>query len=112
MAVGSDNSKAAVAAHLAMVHYQIEPGMRDIFELESPSSQNGEETIRLLEVNGNSTGEGIYPLFFGAHPARGVPFPSVIVEVTPEEFEKIKLDPSQLPNGWRLGKRFDPPTAQ
>jgi hypothetical protein len=40
------------------------------------------------------------PLQFGAAPSIGVPFPTVIVEVTPDEFQKIQAKELKLPSGW------------
>ena len=42
------------------------------------------EPIKLLEVNENTVAAGVMPLYFGPAPASGIPYPSVIVEVTGE----------------------------
>ena len=101
-----DRSKDTAAEYLAQAHYAVEPGIRLIVRLESSpdAESSSKEPIKLLEVNENTTTDGIRPVFFGAHPASGVPYPSVIVEVTPGEYEEIRRRPSLLPNGWRLGR--------
>jgi hypothetical protein len=43
------------------------------------------------------------PLKFDAAPASGIDYPSVIVEVTPDEYESIKKNELSLPIGWFLG---------
>jgi hypothetical protein len=101
-------SREAVAERLAQAHYAVDPDIELITRLESPGSVEAEarEPIKLLEVTPITTPSGIIPVFFGPQPASGIPFPCVIIEVTPEEFSAIAEDPSKLPNGWRLGKRF------
>jgi hypothetical protein len=103
-----DRSKEAVAQRLAEAHYAIEPGIELIIQLVAFPDRESDpkEPIKLLEVNQNTTADGIHPVFFGAHAASGIFYPSVIVEVTPEEYEHIRHDPASLPNGWRLDREF------
>ncbi len=103
-----DRSKDAVAHRLAEAHYAIEPGIELIVQLEAAAEREADpkEPIKLLEVNQNTTADGIRPVFFGPHTASDIFYPSVIVEITPDEYEKIQHDPSCLPNGWRLGHEF------
>ena len=49
---------------------------------------------------------GIMPLYFGPVPSSGIPYPSVIVEVTPDEFERIKVKELELPNGWAIAEEY------
>jgi hypothetical protein len=98
-----------VAERLAQVHYRVEPGIRGIYALTSGNPLD--RTIRLLEVNPDTIASGIVPVGFGAHPPSGIHFPSVIVEVTPREFEDVKSGVLPLPDGWRLGDSFARPTA-
>ena len=48
----------------------------------------------------------IMPIEFGPAPASGVHFPSIILEVTPDEYEKIKTGELVLPNGWEIGEEI------
>lgn len=41
-----------------------------------------------------------------------IPFPSVIVEVTPEEYQKVKRKLLKLPDGWSLGPALPKPDQQ
>ncbi len=50
------------------------------------------------------------PLHFGPAPASGILFPSIIVEVTPEEFDRIKRNELKLPKGWTIGEELPKPT--
>ena|SRR5579871_3557997 len=91
------------ARRLAEAHYRIEPEISGIYPLASGDSTD--RTIRLLEVNANTVPSGIMPVGFGPHPPSGIPFPSVIVEVTPREFDDLKRGKLTLPDGWTLGRR-------
>jgi hypothetical protein len=101
-------SKDEAAKELAQKHYQVEEGLTKVFRITSnPELEvNPGEPIKLLEVNAATVPSGVMPLHFGPAPASGIPYSSVIVEVTPEEFEKIKTHEIRLPNGWVLGEEF------
>lgn len=101
-------SKSDVARTLAHAHYQVEPGLVQIVQLlASPEKENDPtEPIKLLEINENTTSDGIRPIFFGPRPAHGISFPSVIVEITPDEFDEVRKNPSLLPNDWSLGEEI------
>lgn len=90
------------AESLAQIHYRVEPGMICIHEIES---DDGKDEIKLLEVNTNTFSAGIMPLRFDAVPTSGIHFPSVIVEVSPAEYEQIKRQELKLPEGWKMGRR-------
>ena len=104
-------SKEEVAKKLAEKHYEIEEGITQIFRITRPGFVEGasSEPIRLLEVNVHTIPTGIMPLYFGPNPASGFPFPSVIVEVTPDELEQIKSHELQLHDGWALGEELARP---
>jgi len=96
--------KAKAVKELAKKHYQIEPGMKRIFRITATAAVEVADTepIKLLEVNENTVSLGVMPLGFDAIPARGIPFPSVIIEVTPAELEQIQAKELKLPDGWSL----------
>jgi hypothetical protein len=59
------------------------------------------EPIKLLDVNAAIVATGsVEPFAFS--PSESIPFPTVIAEVTPEEFERIQRAELMLPNGWSL----------
>lgn len=96
---------------LAEKHYQIESGVREIVQLDQQVEcelDRGKKIV-LLEVNENTVPSGIVPIEFGPAPESGINYPSVIVEVTPEEFEQIKTNELPLPNGWSLGNPISNP---
>ena len=58
----------------------------------------------------NTVESGVMPLHFGPAPASGIPYSSIIVEVTPSEFEKIRTHELRLPDGWEIGEELPRPT--
>ncbi len=106
-----DGSKDAVALRLAQSHYAVERGITKVVRLlaEPEQERDPREPVKLLEVNLDTTADGIRPVFFGPHSGSGIFYPSVIVEVTEDEFQDILQNPGLLPNGWRLGGELPPP---
>ncbi|HEV3257149.1 MAG TPA: hypothetical protein VG013_09740, partial [Gemmataceae bacterium] len=105
------DDRAQVARALAKKHYQAEAGLQRIFRLTGSAEVEVRpvEPIKLLEVNANTIPSGVLPVSFGPAPASGVPYPSVIVEVSPEEFNKIQAHELPLPKGWVLGEEMPKP---
>jgi hypothetical protein len=103
--------KTDAARKLAATHYEVEAGITQIFRvIGRPDAEvRPEEPIKLLEVNQYSIPSGIMPLHFDAAPARGIHFPSVIIEVTPKEFDKIQSRELHLPLGWTIGDLLPKP---
>jgi hypothetical protein len=102
------SDKDEVAKKLANKHYDIEPGITRIFKLRDRPELEGLSSapIKLLEVNSDTAPSGIMPLHFGPMPGSGIPYPSVIVEVTPDEFERIKAHELKLPDGWTIDEEY------
>jgi hypothetical protein len=102
------DERAEVAKELAKMHYQAEAGLQRIFRLTGSVEveMRPVEPIKLLEVNANTVPSGVMPVQFGPAPASGIPYPSVIVEVSPEEFQRIQMEKLKLPKGWRLGEEM------
>jgi hypothetical protein len=103
-------TKDDVAIALAQAHYEGQPGLQAIYRLMRADDENDpQEPIKLLEVNEDTVAVGIQPVSFGPHPASGVHYPSVIVEVTPEEFQQIQQHELALPHDWRIGQPYARP---
>ncbi len=117
LGVGADQANATEASdavrELAMRHYEIEDGLVQIFRVIDSNALelDEDEPIKLLEVNANTPETGIMPLYFGPVPASGIPFASVIIEVSPNEFEKIKSNELQLPEGWTIAEEIPRPAV-
>ena len=92
------------AHHLAAKHYEIEPGMKGIYWVVSSHEEavDVNEPVKLLEINENTIPAGIQPLHFSAAPMSGIPYPTVIIEVTPNEFVAIENREIPLPEGWTI----------
>jgi hypothetical protein len=101
-------AKRAAAKELAKKHYEVEDGLMRIFRLTGKAEVevSRSEPIKLLEVNENTVPSGVMPLHFGPVPAIGIPFPSIIVEVTPDEFTKITARELKLPKDWEIGEEL------
>ncbi len=104
-------SRDHAAKELAHKHYQLEPGITHVirFSRQDEAELVHAEPIKLLEVNAHTVTSGIMPLRFGPEPESGLPYPTVIVEVTPEEFEKIKRSELKLPEGWEMEEELPRP---
>ena len=100
-----DGRERELRKRLALAHYTSEPGIAAIFTVLGKPADEAlpNEPIKLLEVNADTIASGIMPLGFDPAPASGFPFPSIIIEVTPEEMEKIRRHELALPHGWTLG---------
>lgn len=105
--------KDDVAARLAREHYKIEPGITRILRLSRADGNEDApgEPVKLLEVNEHTIPTGIQPLHFGPAPQHGITCPSVIIEVTPEEFARIERGELKLPAGWRVEADIPKPAA-
>ena len=108
-----DAFKDDVAKRLAEAHLAVEPGIVRVVRLRvhDDLEQDPEEPVKLLEVNEDTFAAGVRPLFFPPSAAHGIPYPAVIVEVTPDEFEQIEAGDLMLPNDWRMGEVLVPAAA-
>jgi len=98
-------SKPEFARTLANRHREIEPELIAAYRLEAPD-ETDRDPIKLLEVNRETIATGIMPLGFPPSPSRGVPYATVIVEITPEEFEQVQAGRLKLPRGWRIAEEI------
>jgi hypothetical protein len=107
-------TKDEEAKDLAIKHYEIETGMTHIFRVTGSADVEVRPTepIKLLEVNENTVPSGIMPIWFGPSPASGLHYSSVILEVTPDEFERIRNKELKLPNGWKVADLIPRPFAE
>jgi hypothetical protein len=106
-------SKDEEAKELARKHYQVETGLTQVFRLSGSAEVEfrPNEPIKLLEVNENTVPSGIMPIQFGPSPASGINYPSIIVEVTPDEFQQIQNHQLELPHGWKIGDSIPKPNT-
>jgi hypothetical protein len=95
--------KDEVATMLAAAHRAADPKIVRIVRLVSEKEGEPGDPVKLLEVNPETSPSGVLPIAFAADPPT-VPFPSIVVEVTPEEFDRIVGHTLKLPHDWNLGK--------
>lgn len=106
-------TKDQVASNLADAHYRIERSIRKIFRVRNAATEgNGDDPIKLLEVNEATIPSGILPVYFGPHEPVGFTFASVVIDVTPDEFDQLQARRLALPNGWELGEELPRPEAE
>lgn len=87
---------------LAAAHRELEPTISRVFRILSSRESDPSEPLKLLEVNGATFASGILPIAFTAAPPE-VPFPSVVVEVSVEEFDQLQAGTLRLPFDWTVG---------
>src|SRR5579883_1142283 len=86
---------ADVARHLAEAHVREDPATRAVFLAEN------DVEVRLVEISGSvePTGE-VLPFRFAARPDRDVPYPSVVVLLSEDDWSQIEKGKPALPPGW------------
>lgn len=94
--MNADIKGAALA--LVRSHVEVDPNLRRVLLYNDPAA--GE--VRLLEiVQGSPNAGDVLPFRFAADPSRGVAFPVVVIELSPEEFARVEAgDELKLPSGW------------
>ncbi len=86
---------------LAAAHFRVEPDLSRVVRIVSADEDAPGEPIKLLEVNAATVATGSVEAF-GFAPTPAVPFPTLIAEVTPEEYSRIERNEIALPEGWSL----------
>ncbi len=100
-------NKRETAENLAKAHFGVEPHLKRIFLLEPLNEQDPTDPIRLLEVVEGTIERGIEPIAFTAAPGRGIEYPSVIVEISPREYQHIREGKLNLKDhGWEVGREL------
>ena len=102
-----NKSKSETAESLAKGHFEVEPNLKQIFLLEPIDEQDTNEPIKLLEIVEGTIERGIEPIAFAADPAHGIDYPSMIIEVSPSEFQHICDGKLNFGNrDWIVGKEL------
>jgi hypothetical protein len=86
-----------VAKNLATAHKQADPDIREIYLIEDPTGKE----IRLVEVSTSVGFTGsIMPFRFAARPDLDLPYPSVVILLSPEEKDLLDRRELDLPDAW------------
>ena len=96
------SEKEKVAQDLAQAHFDSESTVLRVLRLYSDKEGDPSEPIKLLEVNTATPSTGIMPVYFG--PSGQIPYASIVVEVTNDEFNEIQDGSRTLPHGWQIGQ--------
>lgn len=84
-----------VAKELAEAHRKEDPETLDIY------LANDQYEVRLVEVSKSLARMGeVLPFRFKARPDQGIPYASVVVLLSPEEWEELNAGKLSLPAGW------------
>lgn len=83
-------TKREAAKRLAILHGEAEPLLRRVFLLHSDRDGESSEPIKLLEVVDGAVEAGVMPIFFRADEKQGIEYPSVIVELSPFEYQQVE----------------------
>jgi hypothetical protein len=84
-----------VAKQLAEAHRKEDPATKAVFLAENLAE------VRLVEVSGSvSTSGEVLPFRFAARPDLGVPYASVVVLLSEDDWERIERGELWLPADW------------
>lgn len=99
-------SRDDCALGIARAHAEIDDGLLRAYRIFSAEDriESADVPIRILEVSEDAISAGILPVGFGSDPGSGIPYPLVVVQVTPSEFERLLADDLHLPEGWTLAE--------
>lgn len=92
----------ALAQWYATEHIKTDPGIRAVYYLPANSP---EREIRFIEVNdliGDRLDEALEPLDFGVEVGADAEHRLLVLDVTPDQWERIQQSALALPAGWSL----------
>jgi hypothetical protein len=101
-------TKDETARLLADAHFRLDQGITRIFRVVEADESDSSRPVKLLEVNPMTTEVGISPVGMTADPRRGVFHSSVVIEISPDEFECLQRGELKLPDNWRVGEELFP----
>ncbi len=95
--------RGAMARWYALEHRKTDPGIVSIHYLPTNA---GEREIRLIEVNrliGSRNDDALEPIDFGIDTGMESAHKLFVLDVTPEQWERIQKKELGLPANWSLG---------
>lgn len=101
-------TKAQTAQSLATAHFRMDQGISRIFRLVGPKESENSDPVKLLEINSMTPEAGILPVALGPSVAHGIVYPTVVIEITPGEFDLLEHGALQLPDGWKVEEELLP----
>lgn len=84
-----------VARELATMHRQEDPETEEVYLADA------DDEVRLVEVSRSIPWSGeILPFRFTPRPDQGIPYPSIVILLNPDEWEALRSGKLALPKGW------------
>jgi len=99
-------TKEQTAQALANAHFALDEDLTHIFRVIEPDEINPLRPVKLLEICSSTPEMGISPVGFNADPARGIFHPSVIIEVSPAEYDRLQRGELTLPHKWTISEEL------
>jgi len=102
------------AKSLAEGHSRIDPDVKQVYLLESADAEEAglDEPIKLLEVVEGTLEVGVEPIGFAADPEHGRVYRTLIVEISPREFESIGDTIRFQDKVWKVTQPLLPSTVE
>lgn len=98
-------NRDSMARWYAQEHLKTDPGIVSVYYLPKNA---GEREIRLIEVNnliGDRNDDALEPIDFGVDSGMDTAHTLYVLDVTPEQWERIKAQELGLPSNWSLEGR-------
>lgn len=95
-------NRDSMAHWYATEHVKTDPGIVAVYYLPTNA---GEREIRLIEVNkliGARNDDALEPIDFGIDTGMETAHKLLLLDVTPEQWERIQIREIQLPGNWSL----------
>jgi hypothetical protein len=87
-----------VAEDLARAHRAEDPETQEVYL--APGSESSAE-VRLVEISGSLGGSGeVLPFRFAPRDDLDIPYASVVVLLSPDDWQRVQNGELQLPDGW------------
>jgi len=100
------DARQLIAEKIARLHKETQSGLQKVFSIRS-SDDTAKSPIRLLEIVDDTPAVGIFPIGFRPIHHLGITLPSVIVEITPFEYDNLRARKLNLPHGWEIGEEIE-----
>ena len=95
-------NRDSMARWYAKEHLKTDPGIVAVYYLPTNA---GEREIRLIEVNkliGDRNDDALEPIDFGVDTGMETAHKLFVLDVTPEQWERIRTQELHLPGNWSL----------
>jgi len=92
----------AMAQWYATEHLKTDPGIATVWYLPTGA---GEREVRLVEVNelmAERTDDSLEPIDFGVDMGTDTEHKLLVVDITPDQWDRLKSGGVSLPDGWSL----------